>query len=122
MNYYTLYKTCFYDTLGETYDYIITINSIPLGNLNNFVTTIKIPYIGKSQKYNYNCTYAITNNFLNYHNNNNNNNNICTIDNLPELITWLLSNQYIIEDKITSKINNITSNNSTPLFIISYNN
>lgn len=117
MNYYTLYKTCFYDTLGETYSNIITINSMPVGKLNNFVTTIKIPYIGKSQKYNYNCTYAITNNFLNYHSN-----NICTIDNLPELNTWLLSNQYIIEDKITSKINNITSNNSTPLFIIKYNN
>lgn len=91
-----LYKTCYYDEIQQIYNHIITVHTIPEGLLSIYIKNVSITNI---------CTYAIKNTILsNYIFKSNI--DLCTIENLPDLVTWLLNNGYTVDKCITLKIDN----------------
>ena len=118
MNYnvttYTLFSRPYLDTYSQNYKNIVTINLPPKGPLGQFVRPVKFPPLSQFK-------------FPSSNNNNNNNNrdqscglglislhqynNSCkgqglmTVDEVPDLFAFLLSNGYKIDTSLTKMMN-----------------
>lgn len=93
----------YYESLGNNYYKILTLNKLPNGELKNYVKLTSIKNV--STKINLGndsyCSYVISKNILNNSNNSNNINskiNICTIDDLSSIYDFLINNNYIINN------------------------
>ena len=106
MSVYSLYIQPYYDYVNEQYTNIVTINKIPNGPLSNYVTTMRYnklsEFSGFNKICNSSCIYAIKNinksSFCN--------SNLLTPDNIDELISFLIQNNYTINKDITDIMNN----------------
>jgi hypothetical protein len=93
--YYVLYKQPFLDHLQNCYKNIITINTAPEGPLSAITKRVQFPLLSNFQRYNTRekCGYAIhcicnPQQFL-------------SVDEIPELFSFLSSNSYEIETNVT---------------------
>lgn len=111
----TLFSQPYLDTKHNCYKNIVTINTIPYGPLSNFVRRVKLknlsPFNNIINDYtcnNYNnCKYALSS--MNTFNVNCNKFNDCcelmTAEQIPNLISFLLSNGYSVDTSITKMFN-----------------
>jgi hypothetical protein len=98
---YTLYSITYLDTYEKCYKKIITINNLPEGPLKNFVKQITLPKLNDAdidtpccprEK----CVYAL----YNY-----NTNHLMSVDEFPNLFSFLTENNYIINSALTDMMN-----------------
>ena len=93
----------YYDSLGNNYYKILTLNKLPNGELKKYVKLTSIKNVSTKINLgndNY-CSYVISKNILNNSNNSNIINskiNICTIDDLSSIYDFLINNNYIINN------------------------
>ena len=97
-NNFVIYKTVYYDKISQTYSTILITDTIPAGPIKSITKPVNITAISSSKINRQICTYAIKNP---------DNSSFYTIDELPQLITYLLDNNYKILDncKINVDIN-----------------
>ena len=124
----TLFSQPFLDTYNQCYKNIVTINLIPQGPLAQFVRKVQFPPLsqfkqpGPCSRIN-NCGLALT--ALN---------NICNkgcsgfmvVDEVPNLLSFLLSNGYSVNTSITKMLNTSdirfeTENANKIICVITYN-
>ena len=133
----TLFSQPFLDTYNQCYKNIVTINLIPQGPLAQFVRRAQFPPLsqfkqpGPCSRIN-NCGLALStlNGFF-YNNNNNNNcnkncSNLMVVDEIPNLMSYLLSNGYAINTSITKMLNTSdirfeTENANKLICVVTYN-
>ena len=135
----TLFSQPFLDTHNQCYKNIVTINLIPQGPLAQLVRRVQFPPLstfkqpGPCSRIN-NCGLALStlNGFF-YNNNNNNNNNcnkncsnLMVVDEIPNLMSYLLSNGYAINTSITKMLNTSdirfeTENANKLICVVTYN-
>lgn len=120
MEVYSLYKRIYLDKINKQYKTIISIDRTPIGILNKYIKKInnnKLSEFSVNNNYCYNnCILAILND----------NNELLCIEELPSFISFLISNNYKIDYKLSKLLtsknisidNNINNNNI--LFYISY--
>jgi hypothetical protein len=109
----TLFSQPFLDTYNQCYKNIVTINMMPQGPLAQLVRRVQFPplstfkQLGPCTRIN-NCGLALStlNGFF-YNNNNCNKNcsNLMIVDEVPNLMSYLLSNGYTINTSITKMLN-----------------
>ena len=109
MNTFTITSLPYYNSYSQCYLNVLSINVEPQGPLKNFVRRINFP---KLSPYKIdspcnpinNCGLVLTNftknNYINC------SNDLLTPNNIPELISFLLSNGYQIETQITNMLQN----------------
>ncbi len=124
----TLFSQPFLDTYNQCYKNIVTINLIPQGPLAQFVRKVQFPPLsqfkqpGPCSRIN-NCGLALT--ALN---------NICNkgcsgfmvVDEVPNLLSFLMSNGYSINTSITKMLNTSdirfeTENANKLICVVTYN-
>lgn len=124
----TLFSQPFLDTYNQCYKNIVTINLIPQGPLAQFVRKVQFPPLsqfkqpGPCSRIN-NCGLALT--ALN---------NICNkgcsgfmiVDEVPNLLSFLLSNGYSVNTSITKMLNTSdirfeTENANKIICVVTYN-
>ena len=124
----TLFSQPFLDTYNQCYKNIVTINLIPQGPLAQFVRKVQFPPLsqfkqpGPCSRIN-NCGLALT--ALN---------NICkkgcsgfmVVDEVPNLLSFLLSNGYSVNTSITKMLNTSdirfeTENANKIICVVTYN-
>ena len=121
----TLFSQPFLDTYNQCYKNIVTINLIPQGPLAQFVRRVQFPPLsqfkqpGPCSRIN-NCGLALT--ALN---------NMCSsgfmiVDEVPNLMSYLLSNGYTINTSITKMLNTSdirfeTENANKIICLVTYN-
>jgi len=124
----TLFSQPFLDTYNQCYKNIVTINLIPQGPLAQFVRKVQFPPLsqfkqpGPCSRIN-NCGLALT--ALN---------NICNkgcsgfmvVDEVPNLLSFLLSNGYSVNTSITKMLNTSdirfeTENANKLICVVTYN-
>ncbi len=131
----TLFSQPFLDTYNQCYKNIVTINLMPQGPLGQFVRRVQFPPLstfkqpGPCSRIN-NCGLALTtlNGFYNNNYNccNQNCSNLMVVDEVPALMSYLLSNGYTINTSITKMLNTSdirfeTENANKLICIITYN-
>ena len=99
---FTISSQPYLDTYNKCYSTIITLNCIPEGPIRNLIRNLTLnklsPFKQSSACYpNQNCGLGLRT-FRNKCN------LIMTVDELPELISFLLNNGYIIDTKITKML------------------
>jgi hypothetical protein len=124
----TLFSQPFLDTYNQCYKNIVTINLIPQGPLAQFVRKVQFPPLsqfkqpGPCSRIN-NCGLALT--ALN-----GSCNKICSnlmiVDEIPDLMSFLLSNGYTINTSITKMLNTSdirfeTENANKIICVVTYN-
>jgi hypothetical protein len=124
----TLFSQPFLDTYNQCYKNIVTINLIPQGPLAQFVRKVQFPPLsqfkqpGPCSRIN-NCGLALTafNNVCNRtcH-------NFMIVDDVPNLLSFLLSNGYSINTSITKMLNTSdirfeTENANKIICVVTYN-
>jgi hypothetical protein len=111
---FTISSLPYYDSCSQIYSNILTINLEPQGPLKRLVRRINFPHLSPFTRHlqdNYpRCGLALISlRGFNYYNNYNNNfncgNNLMTPNEVPDLITYLLSNGYLIDTQITNMLN-----------------
>ena len=124
----TLFSQPFLDTYNQCYKNIVTINLIPQGPLAQFVRKVQFPPLsqfeqpGPCSRIN-NCGLALTSL-----------NNICNkgcsgfmiVDEVPNLLSFLLSNGYSVNTSITKMLNTSdirfeTENANKLICVVTYN-
>jgi hypothetical protein len=111
----TLFSEPYLDYYNQCYKNIVTINFIPQGPLSTFVRKIHFPRLspfkepsgsGSCCNQIKTCGYALTTiqNGLPFPCNKINN-NLMTVDEVPNLISFLLSNGYTVDTSITKLFN-----------------
>lgn len=117
---FTLTSQPYLDEYNKCYKNIITINTIPQGPLAKFVRNLKLPRLSPFQVEGpcnpiEKCTLAVTNFLPNININNRNCSHLLTPNEMPDLISFLLSNGYQIETQITKMMyqneNKLTNKN-----------
>jgi len=105
---YSIVGAPFYDERNQCYKKIIRINKMPNGNLTQIVKRIRSPRLSHFDTYGGNgggdccgsdytpCIFAIFNP--------NHKNQLLTIDELPDLMTFLVDNGYTIDTSITKML------------------
>jgi hypothetical protein len=103
---YNLLLEPFYDN-DSRYYHILTVNKKPQGPLVNYIKLMPIKNIStKINKANENyCNFVIKKSILD--SNNNDKLEICTIDDITNIIDFLTNNNYIINEPVTTILNNI---------------
>ena len=121
MNTFTITSIPYYNSYSQCYLNVLSINIEPQGPLKRFVRRINFPKLSSykiSSSCNpiNNCGLVLTNftinnsinccsNSYNYnYNSKNYSNDLLTPNNIPELISFLLSNGYQIETQITNNL------------------
>lgn len=108
---YSLVGAPFYDEHCRCYRKIIRINKMPTGNLKNIVKRIHSPRLSHFDRNgnggNGDCCNDDNNNnpsciFVIY--NPNEKNKLMTVDELPDLMTFLIDNGYVINTSITKML------------------
>ena len=132
INTYTLFSRPYLDLYNQCYKNIITINFFPKGPLGKFVRKVQFNRLspfkqsGPCSHIN-NCGLAITGNIGNCVSGGcNNGSNLLTVNDVPNLMSFLLSNGYSIDTSLTKMFNQSnlkfnTENADELIFIISYN-
>lgn len=116
---YTISTQPFYDSIHQCYKTIIVIDRKPNGPLSNIVKTLQTPKLSPFQQATpctpiKNCVQAL------YYPENKN--ELMLIDDLPILFTFLISNGYIIDSKLTNMLNHTQVNLLNKLIcFITYN-
>jgi hypothetical protein len=114
MNYnvttYTLFSRPYLDTYNQNYKNIVTINLPPKGPLGKFVRTVKFSPLSQFKfpsNYNYNrgqsCGLGLIS--LNQYNNSCKGQGLMSVDEVPDLFSFLLSNGYKIDTSLTKMMN-----------------
>jgi hypothetical protein len=132
----TLFSQPFLDTYNQCYKNIVTINLMPQGPLAQIVRRVQFPPLstfkqpGPCSRIN-NCGLAlITLNGFFYNNSynccNKNYSNLMVVDEVPGLMSYLLSNGYTINTSITKMLNTSdirfeTENANKIICVITYN-
>ena len=115
---FSLFSRPYLDTLNKCYKTIITINCVPFGPLKKLVRKIAFPRLSPFKQSGpcnllQNCGYVIVS--LNSYS------KIMTIEQLPDLISFLQINKYIIDSKLTNMIQisdiNMSNENSLIAFV-----
>lgn len=115
---YILYRENYYDSLNKEYKYIITINKVPEGILKNNIKKITIEEVGKKMFIEKSCKLVICNNIYG-----NNDLSILDYEKLPDLINYLLENNYILDNDLLNTIINkdtININNKKIILFFKY--
>ena len=105
---YNLYIEPYYDSVSNYY-HILTINKEPYGPLSSFIKLMSIKNVSTkinlaNQSY---CAYAIKNSILT--NITHSNLQVCTLDDITEVYDFLINNNYIIDDTLSSTLSNYNS-------------
>lgn len=133
MNYeYMFNRTCslfsqpYLDTYNQCYKNIITINLLPKGPLSRFVRKIKLTPLSTFKQPNpcntyKQCAYGLLS--INRYNCS----DLMTVNELPDLISYLVSNGYTVDTSITKMFNQSdilfqTNDTNKLICIINYNN
>jgi hypothetical protein len=112
---FTIFSQPYYDPYKQCYKHIVTINSIPLGPLQQLTKQIKLNRLSPFQVEGpctpiEKCTLALVS-LVNC-------SDLMTPDELPNLYSFLLSNGYQIETQLTNMMNQSvvkTNNNNKQL-------
>ena len=128
----TLFSQPFLDTYNQCYKNIVTINLIPQGPLAQFVRKVQFPPLsqfkqpGPCSRIN-NCGLALTalNNIF-YNNLNKGCSGFMIVDEVPNLLSFLMSNGYSINTSITKMLNTSdirfeTENANKIICLVTYN-
>ena len=104
---FTLTSQPYLDEYNKCYKNIITVNTVPEGPLKKFVRQLKLPKLSPFQVEGpcspiEKCTLALMNVIPCMQNCRN---NLMTPNEMPNLISFLLSNGYQIETQLTNMIN-----------------
>lgn len=104
---YILYNQPYLNKFTGCYQNIITINKYPYGNLSRLVKKIQFPILSSFQEFNQcnnrvKCGYAISSNC--------NPCQLMTVEEIPELFSFLISNNYEIDTKLTKMMVNGNTN------------
>jgi hypothetical protein len=112
---YTLTTEPYYDSKIQKYINIIRINMIPEGPLHFFVRRIKIPVLNVNKNYSDNTCFLVLQSFLN-------NNRYMTPDDIPNLFSYLINNNYEINTSLTNMLNkgDVRLNNQNIICFFSY--
>ncbi len=130
MNQTYMRKTCalfsrpYLESSNSCYKNIVTINHVPKGPLKQLVRRVQFKRLshfeaeGPCSKIK-NCGLAL----VSLNNGNCNCGNLMDVDEVPDLISYLLSNDYHIDSSITKVFNaaDINTNTEKLLFFITYN-
>jgi len=123
----SLFSQPYLDTYNQCYKNIVTINLIPKGPLNRFVRKIKLSTLSTFKQPSPCSTYKPCAYALLSINGNCNCGDLMTVDEVPDLISFLVSNGYTVDTSITKMFNQsdiqFQTNNSNKLIcFITYNN
>jgi hypothetical protein len=128
----TLFSQPFLDTYNQCYKNIVTINLIPQGPLAQFVRKVQFPPLsqfkqpGPCSRIN-NCGLALTSlNNVFYNNLNKGCYGFMVVDEVPNLLSFLMSNGYSINTSITKMLNTSdirfeTENANKIICVVTYN-
>jgi len=100
MQTYTIGKTIYYNSCSQQYENILTIDRIPEGNLRHHVRQIK-ENNGRIKNC---CIYGFASDSLCLPNNNNKHKYLL-VNEIPYFYSLILSNNYIINTKLTNMTN-----------------
>lgn len=127
---FTLFSQPYLDRFNQCYKNIITINMMPQGPLAKFVRRIQFPPLSEFKQpgpcsHINNCGLAL----ISLNGDNccaKNGSNLMVVDELPNLISFLLSNGYIIDTSITKMFNASdirfkTENTNSLICFVTYN-
>ena len=128
----TLFSQPFLDTYNQCYKNIVTVNLIPQGPLAQLVRRVQFPPLsqfkqpGPCSRIN-NCGLALTTlNGVFYNNLNKGCSGFMIVDEVPNLMSFLLSNGYYINTSITKMLNTSdirfeTENANKIICVVTYN-
>jgi len=94
---YALYNQVYLDPYTKEYKNIITISSVPKGELSNLIRNSRFETLSPFKQREAGCSILFRS-FKFY-------NEVMTIEELPELFTFLASNGYEIDAELTKMIN-----------------
>lgn len=123
MSVYSLYIQPYYDSANEQYTNIVTINKIPSGPLSNYITTLRYNKLSDFSGFNRNCTPLCIYAIKNINNSYCSNLNLISPDNIDDLVTFLIENNYTVNKDLTKIMNNekiYVNNGKKLLFYINY--
>jgi hypothetical protein len=128
----TLFSQPYLDTYNQCYKNIVTVNLLPQGPLAQLVRKVQFPPLsqfkqpGPCSRIN-NCGLALTTlNSVFYNNLNKGCSGFMIVDEVPNLMSFLLSNGYDINTSITKMLNNSdirfdTENANKIICVVTYN-
>ena len=128
----TLFSQPFLDTYNQCYKNIVTINLIPQGPLAQFFRKVQFPPLsqfkqpGPCSRIN-NCGLALTTlNNIFYNNLNKGCSGFMIVDEVPNLLSFLMTNGYSINTSITKMLNTSdirfeTENANKIICVVTYN-
>ena len=94
---YALYNQVYLDPYTKEYKNIITISSAPKGELSTLIRKSRFETLSTFKSLEAGCSISFRS-FRFYH-------EVMTLDELPELFTFLASNGYEIDAKLTKMLN-----------------
>jgi hypothetical protein len=126
----TLFSQPYLDKHNQCYKNIVTINSIPQGPLAQFVRRVQFPPLSEFKQpgpcsHIKNCGLALVSlNSDNYCAKNGS--NLMIVDEIPNLVSFLLTSGYTIDTSLTKMFNTSdirfqTENANKLLFLVTYN-
>lgn len=123
----SLFSQPYLDTYNQCYKNIVTINLLPKGPLIKFIRKIKLSPLSTFSQPSPCNTYKQYAYAILSINGGCNSGNLMTVDEVPDLISYLVSNGYTVDTSITKMFNQsdiqFQTNNSNKLIcFITYNN
>jgi hypothetical protein len=115
---YSIYRRSYLEPTIQSYINIITINRMPNGPLSSIIKKVRFLPLSPFKEYNRQerCGFAF--------NSLTNPGTVMKIEELPDLISFLSCNNYIVDTKLTKIINSndaaINTANNNLLFFITY--
>jgi len=123
----TLFSQPYLDTYNQCYKNIITLSSMPQGPLASIVRRVQFPILSEFKSYGYSsCNTSKTCGLALISIANCAKNDLMDVDEVPILMSFLLSNGYSIDTSITKMFNQSdirfqTNNSNTLICFIAYN-
>jgi hypothetical protein len=125
----SLFSRPYLDTYNQCYKNIVTINLLPQGPLAKIVRRVQLPILSEFKQPGpcnrlEKCCLALTS--MNNECCNKNGSNLMVVDEVPNLISFLLSNGYSVDTSITKMFNQSdirfqTDNENKLICFITYN-
>jgi hypothetical protein len=126
----TLFSQPYLDKYNQCYKNIVTINLVPQGPLGQFVRRVQFPPLSEFKQpgpcsHIKNCGFALVS--LNSDNCcAKNGSNLMIVDEIPNLVSFLLTNGYTIDTSLTKMFNTSdirfqTENANKLIFLVTYN-
>jgi hypothetical protein len=127
----SLFSRPYLDTYNQCYKNIVTINLLPQGPLAKFVRRTQLPVLSEFKQPGpcnrlEKCCLALTSINNDYDCCNKNGSNLMVVDEVPNLISFLVSNGYSVDTSITKMFNQSdirfqTDNENKLICFITYN-